>query len=365
MVYLCIYTHYWWVPSLSLEDALGPHKYQVHSFFQPWWYLSGGRITTLTYAQPGFMAFGRIPSPMVCICQDLISFELKMNCSSILCGNNAAFLHGRSTTLIPWISQILLLPHSWGCSHFEHWSLLHTYGHWYWEWYDYLCVSLYSWGCKAKGYALPSHFRNWTKLIGVGNDSDNEVIVISSDDDAGTLFRQKKWCCQSKSTSDSKGKGKQKARSETLISDTAEWQALKWIFVDTIDLITMAPECWGIPLKGMVAYVLNLTDNPECLSENDKMLTVDAFIKKEVGTDPTLAFDHANFCSAKMPGEVQQDQINSQSLSLCCCCLMGYPAIDQVFIGTASTRVTRQLPIFWKIFNDTIQRTRQRMPLLV
>ncbi|KAF5347847.1 hypothetical protein D9758_013844 [Tetrapyrgos nigripes] len=73
-----------------------------------------------------------------------------------------------------------------------------------------------------------------------------------------------------------KGKGKSEHSDPSLELVKGKKSVVRVITIDE------APEVWPIPHSDTpIAYILDLNGKPECLSNGDRMLTVDGFIKKE------------------------------------------------------------------------------------
>ncbi|KAJ7491609.1 hypothetical protein B0H11DRAFT_1911874 [Mycena galericulata] len=124
-----------------------------------------------------------------------------------------------------------------------------------------------------------------------GHSSDSDSASSGSDsnesdsDMVGLSIKRKRKSARPTKPHKRNNKGKGKARdasdSETGLRITVGGKkGSKGMFVDEVRDITEAVETWDISPSHRVAFILDVTDTPECLQDR-KPMTVDAYIKKQ------------------------------------------------------------------------------------
>lgn len=106
----------------------------------------------------------------------------------------------------------------------------------------------------------------------------------------------------------SKGKGKasdDESDSETAIRVTLGGKnGAKGMFVDEESHLSDAPEFWDVPAH-RVAIILDVSDTPECLQGDRKLMSIDAYIKKQVlfhKIHPVLSDNYCSQCQDAWTG---------------------------------------------------------------
>ncbi|KAJ7744261.1 hypothetical protein DFH07DRAFT_963793 [Mycena maculata] len=122
---------------------------------------------------------------------------------------------------------------------------------------------------------------------GYSSDPDKE-----SETPSPSNKRKRKLSSPKPRKSRNKGKGKAHGDSDSEIAGirvTVGKGKQQGMYVDEVCHIDYTPESWAVPPSDHhIAYVIDLSDSPDCLGSGSKRFTVDAFIKKQDSlTGPT------------------------------------------------------------------------------
>ncbi|KAJ7779351.1 hypothetical protein DFH07DRAFT_950415 [Mycena maculata] len=139
---------------------------------------------------------------------------------------------------------------------------------------------------SCTSYGAPLRLRGGCHSDESGLEDGADESDEPESDSAGPSSKRKRKTVQPPRPRKRPSKGKGKASDDESDSETAIRVTLggkngtKGMFVDEESYVYDAPEFWDVPAH-RVAIILDVSDTPECLQGDRKLISVDAYIKKQ------------------------------------------------------------------------------------